>query len=241
MDKYTIYLKKFQVAIGIIVLSLIICIFLVSKVVPEVQKISQLQNDYKTQSSALADSERKLQDLKDEAQRKEAENESISKIFFKPISEGLDTEAAISDEFGEILQLIREHKIKTRSVKYDYDPQDDNFVKNAANRYQVCRITAEMIASYSNFANFLRDLYKHEHFLEISKIEIAPYQKNKRILLITLQLKLYAQRDPSTVVETPAPAPADGQSGDASGNNNATPPSPTPVSTEGGVSPEAAQ
>ena len=92
-----------------------------------------------------------------------------------------------------------------------------------------------MIASYSNFANFLRDLYKHEHFLEISKIEIAPYQKNKRILLISLQIKLYAQRDPSTVVDTPAPAQA------ADGSGATTPPSPTPTSADGGVSPEAAQ
>lgn len=240
MDKYTIYLKKFQIAVGIFVLSLIVFIFLVSKVIPEVQKISQIQTDYKAQSSALADSERKLQDLKDAAKRKEAENENIQKIFFKPISEGLDTEAAISDEFGEILQIVRENKIKMRSVKYDYDPQDDNFVKNAGNRYQVCRVTAEMIASYSNFANFLRELYKHEHFLEISKIEIAPYEKNKRILLISLQIKLYAQRDPSTVVETPAPAANSGD-GQADASGNATPPSPTPASAEGGVSPEAAQ
>lgn len=240
MDKYTIYLKKFQIALGIFALSLIVFIFLVSKVIPEVQKISQIQTDYKAQSSALADSERKLQDLKDAARRKEAENENIQKIFFKPISEGLDTEAAISDEFGEILQIVRENKIKMRSVKYDYDPQDDNFVKNAGNRYQVCRVTAEMIASYSNFANFLRELYKHEHFLEISKIEIAPYEKNKRILLISLQIKLYAQRDPSTVVETPAPAANSGD-GQADASGNATPPSPTPASAEGGVSPEAAQ
>ena len=240
MDKYTIYIKKFQIALGIFALSLIVFIFLVSKVIPEVQKISQIQNDYKTQSSALANSERKLQDLKDAARRKETENENIQKIFFKPISEGLDTEAAISDEFGEILQIVRENKIKMRSVKYDYDPQDDNFVKNAGNRYQVCRVTAEMIASYSNFANFLRELYKHEHFLEISKIEIAPYEKNKRILLISLQIKLYAQRDPSTVVETPAPAANSGD-GQADASGNATPPSPTPASAEGGVSPEAAQ
>lgn len=240
MDKYTIYLKKFQIAVGIFVLSLIVFIFLVMKVVPEAQRISQIQTDYKAQSSALADSERKLQDLKDAAKRKEAENENIQKIFFKPIREGLDTEAAISDEFGEILQIVRENKIKMRSVKYDYDPQDDNFVKNAGNRYQVCRVTAEMIASYSNFANFLRELYKHEHFLEISKIEIAPYEKNKRILLISLQIKLYAQRDPSTVVETPAPAANSGD-GQADASGNGTPPSPTPASAEGGVSPEATQ
>ena len=178
--------------------ALALVIFVIVKTVPEVQKIMQLQTDYKTQSASLADSERKLQDLKDAKARKDAESQNLSKMFFKPINEGLDTEAAIADEFAEILQLIRDNKIKTRSVKYDYDPQDDNFVKNAANRYHVCRVSAEMIASYANFANFLRELYKHEHFLEISKIEIAPYEKNKRILLVSLQIKLYAQKDAAT-------------------------------------------
>ena len=103
--------------------------------------------------------------LIDEPDRK-VENENLPKLFFKPVNLGLDTEAAISDEFGEILQLIRENKIKTRSIVYEYDPKDDNFVKNVPEKYQVCRITAEMIANYSDFENFLRDLYKHEHYLE---------------------------------------------------------------------------
>ncbi len=244
MEKYSIYFKKFKIAIIILVAALALFIFFVTKIVPEVQKIMQIQNDYKTQSSALADSERKLQDLRDTAAKKEAEGEDIAKMFFKPISEGLDTEAAISDEFGEILQLIRENKIKTRSVKYDYDPQDDNFVKNAANRYHVCRITAEMIASYSNFANFMRELYKHEHFLEISKVEIVPYEKNKRILLVSLQVKLYAQKDAATAAAeaaeaaaaAKAAAPADGQS---AGTDASAVPSPQPASADGGVSPEA--
>ena len=237
MEKYSVYLKKFQIAIMIIGAALALVIFVIVKTVPEVQKIMQLQTDYKTQSASLADSERKLQDLKDAEARKDAESQNLSKMFFKPINEGLDTEAAIADEFAEILQLIRDNKIKTRSLKYDYDPQDDNFVKNAANRYHVCRVSAEMIASYANFANFLRELYKHEHFLEISKIEIAPYEKNKRILLVSLQIKLYAQKDAATAAAeaAAAPPPADDQS-DASAV-----PSPTPASADGGVSPEAAQ
>lgn len=237
MEKYSVYLKKFQIAVAILAAALALCIFLIVKTVPEAQKIMQLQTDYKTQSASLADSERKLQDLKDAEARKDAESQNLSKMFFKPINDGLDTEAAIADEFAEILQLIRENKIKTRSIKYDYDPQDDNFVKNAANRYHVCRVSAEMIVSYANFANFLRELYKHEHFLEISKIEIAPYEKNKRILLVSLQIKLYAAKDAATAAaEAPAPAPANGQSGDAS-----EVPSPTPASADGGISPEAAQ
>lgn len=237
MGNYNEYLKKFQIAVIIFVAALLLAGFLIYKTVPLVQQIFDLQEQYKTQSSALVDAERQLENLKAEVARKEAENETALKLFFKPINEGLDAEASISDEFGEILQLLRENKIKTRSVQYEYDPKDDNFVKNVPTKYHVCKITAEMIATYTNFENFLRDLYKHEHFLDILSIEITPYEKNKRILLINLQLKLYAQKD--AWVETQAPeAPAAEPA--ANPDNLSGIPSPQPV-TPGGVSPEATQ
>jgi Tfp pilus assembly protein PilO len=96
---------------------------------------------------------------------------------------------------------MRENKIKARSFKYDYDPEDDNFVSHVGDKYHVCRISAELIGTYTQFESFLREIFKHEHFLDISSIEIVPYQKNKRILLINMQIKLYAQRDPSSIVK----------------------------------------
>lgn len=235
MEKYNVYLKKFQVAIGILAIALVLVILMIVKTVPEFSKIMQIQKDYTSQTSALADAERKLTELKSEAQKKNIENENVANMFFKPISDGLDTEAAISDEFGEILQLMRDNKIKARSVKYDYDPQDDNFVKNVGNKYHVCRVTAEMIAGYGNFASFLRELYKHEHFLEISKIEIAPYQKNKRILLVSFQFKLYAQKDAATAA---AEAAAAASATPPATDNQQTPPAPKPADNNGGTSPE---
>ncbi len=208
VEKYKVYARKFKLALTIFGVTLVIFVLLISKTVPQIQKISSIQSQTKTESSSLADLERKLTELKKSQEEKIKEDNSVVKAFFKPISSVPDTEAAISDEFAEILQLMRENKIKARSIKNVPDPDDDNFVKFAGNRYYVCRVSAEMIANYTDFENFLRDLYKHEHFLEISKIEIVPYQKNKRILLISLQIKLYAQRDPSTVVNQPAPQPA---------------------------------
>ena len=241
MDKYSIYLKKFQIAIGILVIALIAVIAMITKTVPEVQRIIEIQEQQKTQSASLADAERKLADLKAEAARKETEAQSVSQLFFKPVSEGLDSEAAIADEFGEILQLMRDNKIKVRSVNYDYDPKDDNFVKNIPYRYHVCRITSEMVASYASFANFLRELYKHEHFLDISKIEITPYDKNKRILLVSIEIKLYAQKDEATAAKEQAAAEATAKA-QASGDdgNSANVPSPQPANN-GGVSPEASE
>jgi len=95
---------------------------------------------------------------------------------------------------SEILTLLRENLIKTRSIKYEYDPQSDSFVRNVPSEYHVAKLDTEMIGTYKNFESFLKELYKHEHFLDISNIEIVPYQKDKKILLIKFQLKLYAQR-----------------------------------------------
>lgn len=243
MENYSIYLKKLKVAVGILAIALVILILLITKIVPIVQNISSIQNEYKTQSATLADTERKLSDLKSAAERKKKEDANAMKAFFKPIEMSMDTEAVMSDEFGEILQLIRENKIKARSVKYDYDPQDDNFVKNAGDRYSACRVNIEMVAKYSELENFLRDLYKHEHFLEISKIEIAPYEKNKRILLVTLQVKLYAQKDPSLAPPKPAATEAPAAQGATGGPdtgiiNPGGPQTPEAPMQPGPVSPE---
>lgn len=205
MEQYNIYLKKFKIAIAIAVAAIALLIFFISKIIPSVQNIFQIQGEYKTKMSEISDAERRLEDMKNDEKRTEAEEQNLPKAVFKPINEGLDTEGAISDEFAEILQLIRENKIKTRSVQYEYDPQDDIFVKNAMRKYHVCRVTADFIATYSQFENFLRDLYKHEHFLEVSSIEITPYEKNKKILLIKFVMKLYAQRDASSAVDSSKP------------------------------------
>ena len=107
---------------------------------------------------------------------------------------GLDTEAVIAGEFAEILQLIRANQIKVRSIKYDYNPSDDAFVQGASDKYSVARLNMEMIGNYSNYDNFLKEMYKHEHFLDIQSAEIVPYKKNKRVLLINFKVKLYAQK-----------------------------------------------
>ena len=73
-------------------------------------------------------------------------------------------------------------------------PVYDEFVKGAGAKVSACQVTLQLVATYKNFENFMRDLYKHEHFLDISKIEIIPYEKNKTILLINCKISLYAKK-----------------------------------------------
>ena len=226
MEQYMTYIKKFKIAIIILVAAIAGCVLLIMHTAPEFQKVSSIQEDYKKQTDTLADIERQLADLNDTLSKEKADDDNVLKAFFKPTSFSVDNDSAISEEFNEILELLRENKIKTRTLKFDPDPKDDSFVAHLPNKYYVSRMSAEMIATYTNFENFLRDLYKHEHFLEISQIEIKPYQRNKRILLVNLQIKLYAQKDGSSApVSQSAPAETDTPQPASNNESVAQPPS----------------
>ena len=186
-----------KLPIAILVLSVLVAIYLmISTLIPAIKTYTIAQGNYKSLIVEQSQKEQKvksLRDAKNRTKKKEAPSE-ISKGFYKPLESGADSESAIASEFNEILSLMTANTIKTRSVKYTYDPSDDNFVKGAGNRYSVCKLDMSMIATYNDFKNFMQELYKHEHYLDIAKVEIVPYQKNKNILLIELQLKLYAEK-----------------------------------------------
>ena len=59
MEKYTVYLKKFQIAVAILAVALLVFIGVLAKTIPLVGNIFEIQDNYKTQNASLADAERK--------------------------------------------------------------------------------------------------------------------------------------------------------------------------------------
>ncbi len=187
-------IMKLKDSVAILALGLIAAIaVIVLYIVPPIQSIKQLNESYTAQTAVLEEKQRELQDLQAQV-KKQDDMSGVEKEVFVSADSGLDSEGVIAAEFSEILELIRANTIKTRSIDYTYDPSDDKFVQGAKDKFNVAKLNMEMIATYKNFENFLKELYKHEHFLDISKVEVEPYEKDKSILLINFELKLYAKK-----------------------------------------------
>lgn len=190
-------LKQFILPIALLILVIAGIVCLTPKIIENYQSWQSLNGEIATKTTQVQEKQKQIQDLQaraDERKRKEIESQKTEKPFYKPVMSGLDTEAVIAGEFAEILQLIRANQIKVRSIKYDYDPSDDAFVQGAGDKYNVARLNMEMVGNYSNYDNFLKEMYKHEHFLDIQSAEIVPYKKNKKVLLINFKVKLYARK-----------------------------------------------
>ena len=190
-------LKQFLIPILIVILTFGLLFMLLSKVANNVQTMMGFKNNISMKSQELKLKQEKLETLRKKAAQdaqKDAQSIANDKAFYKPAAQGLDTEAIMVGEFNEILELIRANKIKVRSMKMDPDPDDDAFRIGAPDDYNVARLNLEMVADYTSLNIFLKELYKHDHFLDIESVEIVPYKKNKRILLINFKIKLYAKR-----------------------------------------------
>lgn len=192
-------LQQFMIPIVLLFLLLVVTGLYLPKVIGNLNNYRIVNNDIKTKSETLQQKQEQLDKLNASAAeiiQKENDASKSEKPFYKPIMAGFDSEAAIAGEFSEILQLVRANQIKIRSIKYEYDKDvtDDAFAQNAGDQYNVARLNIEMIANYSNYDNFLKEMYKHDHFLDIQQIEIVPYKKNKKVLLINCKVKLYAKK-----------------------------------------------
>lgn len=192
------YLEMFKISLIIVAIALVTAIFLLVKIIPST--ITYFEN-----KSKLTQSEQKLETKKSELEtakknkaRQEAmEREGIEvKAIFRDINKtGNSTADIIAGEIKEINDLIKYYGIKTYRVNYNYDSPDDLFYKNKKESFGVCEMNMELFATYMKFQSFLKDLYKHEHFLNMQAIEIVPYKKDKSILNIKMKISLYAEKD----------------------------------------------
>ena len=194
MEKFKIFLKQYKIVVAILLGGLVLIGFLISKIVPTIVENTSTSKKIVEAKKTYEDKQRVLESIKSQLEETKKRNEEVVKAFYKPIGQATDTESAIAEEFAEILVVLRGNSIKMKSIEYTYDPEDDAFVQNMSDKYSVARLDMELIATYKNFESFLKELYKHEHFLDIGSIEIVPYKKDKKILIIKMQLKLYAQK-----------------------------------------------
>lgn len=190
-------IKQFLLPILLVIVTFAALAYVGKGTFENYQGYTGVKSEIETKTATIKEKQDKIEEYKrkeEEEKAKEKANANSGKPFYKPVMQGLDTEAVIAGEFAEILQLVRANQIKVRSIKYDYDPSDDAFVQGAGDKYNVARLNMEMIANYTSYDNFLKEMYKHDHFLDIQSAEIVPYRKNKRVLLINFKVKLYAKK-----------------------------------------------
>ena len=168
--------------------------FAVYKMQPKVVGLIQVQKDLQAKNIEAADLDKKLETLKAAALQKDVQTAGQNKKIYKSSEPGLDAESSFTVLFDDLIEMAKYNAVKIYSIEYVYNPPTDDFVKGAPGKYNVCQLNMQMIADYVDLESFIKELYKYPYLVNIDKLELTPYQKNKKILMVNLQVKLYSEK-----------------------------------------------
>ena len=81
-------------------------------------------------------------------------------------------------------------------MEYTYNPEGDSFVQFGKDVYFVCEVQMELVSNYVNLGKLIQDIYQYPYYIKVNHINIEPYQKDKKILISDVSLRLYAHTSP---------------------------------------------
>lgn len=175
------------------ILMIIIFIYSLTKLQPELFKIVDVEKNVHEKSTQSLDLESRLSALK----QAETERMTLSvqtKDIYKPANPTSDAESSFTVIFDDIIEMAKYNGIKIYSIEYIYNPKEDEFVIGASEKYNVCQLNMAIITDYPDLESFLKELYKYPYLININKLEMTPYPKDKKVLMSNLQIKLYSSK-----------------------------------------------
>ena len=197
MDKYSRY---YGVIVFFVIVSL--ALFVGYKVVaPAVTNIFEIRQTLETKER---DYNKKLEQKRNVERRLAQIKNSIAtaqKKVYSPVDSDLGNDTLFFTLYKDVIEMIHSNSIKIKSMEYAYNPESDSFVKFGNDVYFVCEINMELVSNYTNLGKFIQDVVQYPYYIKINNISVRPYQKDKKILISDVSLRLYAHTAPEEEVQ----------------------------------------
>ncbi len=192
MDKYRRY-YGILIFVGIVLISGLIAYNIATPAIQKVTNIkSQLEQKGKEFNTKV---EQKVNVEKRLAQMKYSIVNSQKKIYL-PIDSDLGNDSLFFTLYNDLIEMVRSNSIKIKSMEYTYNPENDAFVKFGQDVYFVCEINMELVSSYTNLGKLIQDIVQYPYYIKINRIQVQPYEKDKKVLISDVSLRLYAHTAP---------------------------------------------
>ena len=127
---------------------------------------------------------------------------SSQKKIYSPTENRLGDDALFFTLYSDVIEMVRANTIKIKSIDYKYNPSGDVFVKQKGALYFVCDVNMEIVSNYVNLGKLIQDLYQYPYYIKINDIDVVPYDQDKKILLSTISLRIYAHTTPDSEMAT---------------------------------------
>lgn len=197
MDKY----KKYYGTLLFIAVAVFTLYFSYNTVMPKYESYTSLVSQAKQKQSELDDKKNKSQIVRNKFKKIKDSNSGVQKKIYYPSDADLGDDTLFYTLYSDLLEMVQGNSVKIKSIKYEYNPESDAFVRLGKGEYFVSDINMEIISNFVNLGKLIQDIHQYPYYMKINKISIEPYQKDKTVLISKVSLRLYAHVAPNENVE----------------------------------------
>ena len=192
MEKYRRFYGLFILLASVILVSFIAY----SVISPKIKSLNTLTSNIEKKDKTLRSKQKELTIVKDKIKKIQDSISTSQKKIYSPVESDLGKDSLFFNLYSDVIEMVHANSVKIKSIKYSYNPAKDTFVEFGKDVYFVCDIDMELVSNYVNLGKLVQDVYQYPYYIKINELNIKPYSKDKKILLSTLSLRLYAHTMP---------------------------------------------
>ncbi len=171
----------------------LVVIFGFYKTIPLIGEAFSKAEEIKSKQESVADLNKNIEIAKKnniEAMKSEPD----TKLIFQPQVQSQEPMVAFSEMLDTVLELAKESGLKIKTIEFKDIPESDPVKQNHASTHNAAMLNTQLIGTYTELQTFLREVYRYQYLIGIQKVEITPYERDKKILIIDLSLALYSKK-----------------------------------------------
>ena len=191
MEKY----KRFYGVSIFIIAVILLGILTVSLIKPMYSSFMQLREKAEKTQNNLERKIKQRDNIKNKLTKLKTSIMTSQKKIYSPLEDKLGSDTLFFTLYSDLIDMVHSNSIKIKSIDYVYNPEGDTFVAQEGN-YFVCDVNMELVSNYTSLGKLIQDIYQYPYYIKINDMEVVPYPKDKKILLSSISVRLYAHTSP---------------------------------------------
>lgn len=184
-------IKKYIAYIVLVILSIG---FLFHLNLPLINSFFSTQSDIKEKKESISDLEKSVEIAKKNKIEAQAKGPLEEKLIYEPEIKSTDTMVSFNGMLETVLELSKQSGVKVKTIEFKNIPESDPIKQNHSSTHAATLLETQLIGTYTQLQNLLRDIYRHKYLMGINSLKVVPYINDKKLLIIDLAISLYAKK-----------------------------------------------
>jgi len=153
-----------------------------------------VKGEIKTKQESVEDVKKSIADAQSRKAAEQNAEVKEEKQIYEPQFKSSETMVNFNGMLETVLELAKQSGLKIKTIEFKDSPESDLVKQNHAANYDTTLLVTQVIGTYTELQNFLREIYRHQYLIGIYDLKVVPYEFDKKILIIDLSLSLYSKK-----------------------------------------------